>query len=149
MPLYSVDCEAPGGGYGETAVLVYDEGGRFIQNVEYLDLIFDVWRGGELVQDVECYCVTTSLWNYLDANGIKGVSVRGMTTTPGDYMIEMEPDRIIPQFEELVLPRGLRGRWADGWTIEKSTIPIADMFTGPGLPLFVTERERTPSELWR
>jgi hypothetical protein len=143
MQLYSVQCEAPGGGYGESAVLVYGESLRYIREVKYLDLIFDVWLGGDLVQDVECYCVTADLWDHLEANEVKGVSVREMTVTPGEHVNELHPGRIIPVFKELVLPRGARGKQTiDGFRVEQASIPHADMFTGTGMPLIVTDRAR-------
>jgi hypothetical protein len=142
MSYYSVECEAPGGGYGPAALLTYDDNVQYIKRVDYLDLIFDVWLGGELVQDVQCYCVTVPLWHYLTSNGITGVSVRHMTVTRGDYMNEFHANRVIPDFKELVLPRCLLGQKREHWHIKKTSIPDADMFTGIGLPLFVSELAR-------
>lgn len=138
MKYFSVECEAPGGGYGPDAVLLYDKQNRYIQKVEYLDLEFEVWLGGELVQHIACFCVSEALWGYLKGNGVTGVSVREMKVTPGDIFFELNPHRVIPCFKELVLPRTLIGEKSHGWKIKKDSIPDADMFTGTGLPLFVT-----------
>ena len=127
---------------GQAHNSVYDATGKYIQSVDFLDLIFDIWLGSEMVQHVQCYCVTTRLWNYLMDNGIQGVSVRPMTVTPGDELNELHPGRTIPEFKELLLPRGLQGQQQDGWKLKKSCVPTADMFTGPGLPLFVSENAK-------
>ena len=65
-----------------------------------------------------------------------------MTVTPGENVNDLYPNRVIPQFKELVLPRGLRGAKDDAWRIEKDSIPNADLFTGTGLPLFMSEHGR-------
>jgi hypothetical protein len=142
MRYYSVECEAPGGGFGPRARIKYDSANTYIKEVQYLDLIFDVWLGGELVQDVGCYCVSVSLCDYLSKNGIKGVSVRDMTVTPGEQVNDSHPGRVIPQFKELVLQRTLQGQQTSGWVLDSKSIPDADMFTGLGLPLFVSERAK-------
>jgi len=142
MRFFGVECEAPGGGFGPMARIKYDPANTYIQEVEYLDLQFDVWLGGELVQDVGCFCVSVSLWDYLSRNKIKGVSVRDMSVTPGEQVNDLHPERVIPQFKELVLPRTLRGQRLDRWQLDGKSIPNADMFTGSGLPLFVSERAK-------
>src|SRR5258708_5430381 len=130
MRYFSIECEAPGGGFGPKARIKFDPVNTYVQEVQYLDLIFDVWLGGELVQDVSCYCVSVSLWDYLSKNGIRGVSVRDMSVTAGEQVNDSHPGRVIPQFKELVLPRTLRGQRVDGWVLDGKSIPSADMFTG-------------------
>ena len=142
MRYYSVECEAPGGGFGPKARIQHDPANTYVQEVQYLDLIFDVWLGGELVQDVSCYCVSVSLWDYLSKNGIRGVSVREMLVTAGEQVNDSYPGRVIPQFRELVLSKTLKGKRADGWVLDGKSIPAADMFSGLGLPLFVSERAK-------
>lgn len=140
MEYYSIECEAPGGGYGPAAAIDYDSQRISIKQIRYLDLIFDVWLGGELVQDVGCFCVTVALWDFLKQHDIQGVSVRPMDVTLGEHVNDMHPGRVIPQFLELVIPRTARGRQADGWILDAMSIPKAEMFTGVGIPLIVTRR---------
>jgi hypothetical protein len=142
MMYFSVECEAPGGGYGPNAVLVYDKNGKYIERVDYLDLMLDIWLGGELIQHVQCFCTTTRLWDFLRHSNLVGVAVRDMTVTLGEHLNDTHPNRVIPQFKELVLQRGLQGQRNNGWRIQKESVPNAEMFTGIGLPLFVAERVR-------
>ena len=142
MSYYSVECEAPGGGFGPKARIIYDSTNSYVQEVQYLDLIFDVWLGGELVQDVSCYCVSEPLWDYLSKTGIKGISVREMTVTLGEYVKHSHPGRVIPAFKELVIPRTLHCQRTDRWTLDVKSVPNADLFTGLGLPLFANERAK-------
>ena len=149
---YSVVCEAPGS-LGPSAVYRYDPTNSFIEEVDYLDLEFEVWLGGELVTNIGSYCVSAALWAFLCEQGISGVSVREMTVTPRLAISE----RAIPKFKELVLVRTARGsnihypippdgpypdadRFASGCILEAASIPGADMFAGGHLPLIITER---------
>jgi len=141
MQYYSVKCEAPGG-LGPNAIYKYDSKRSYIQEIEYLDLEFEVWLGGELVEHVDCYCVSARLWKYLSEHGIRGVSVRDMAVTAGPHVNDAYPNRVIPLFKELMLPRTLEGQRAAHWVLNSKSIPDADMFTGLGLPLFITERVR-------
>jgi hypothetical protein len=139
MRYYSVECEAPGG-LGPNAIVTYDPSYTYIQDVQFLDLEFEVWLGGELVQHIDCYCVSVALWDYLSKNAIRGVAVREMSVTEREQVNDLHPGRVIPQFKEVVLPRTLRGHHSDRWLLDSDSIPDADMFTGLGLPLFVSER---------
>lgn len=145
MHYYSLRCEAPGG-YGPTAVLRYNEDNPdniYIEEVEYLDLEFRVWLGSEVVQHVESVCVSKALWKYLVGNGIRGVGVRDMTVTPRPAFPRLDGGKIIPPFVELVLERSAEGEEIEGsWRINESTIPDADMFSGLGLPLCISERAK-------
>jgi hypothetical protein len=140
VPYYVVECEAPAAGYGPSAVLRYDSSGTYIHTVEYLDLEFLVWGGGELIQDKGCFCVTDALWRYLSTKGLKGVSIRPMTVTVGDQFRELYPGRTVPTFQELVIAKATNGKCDTNWILETDTVPQADMFSGVGLPLVVTER---------
>lgn len=137
---FRVNCEAPGG-FGPKSVLEYDEGGHSIARVDHLDLEFEVWLGDEIVTCVGHYCVSEKLWEYLVANGIKGVSVREMTVSQSEDFDELCPGVVIPPFKELVVPQTLRGNYAP-LEIEAASIPNAETFRGPKLPLIVTERIR-------
>src|SRR6266849_3176420 len=101
MDLFSVECESPGG-FGPRAVLKYDPSNTYVEDVEYLDLEFEVWLGGELVQHIDRFCVSRPLWDFL-AHKVKGVSIRPMTATAGEHVNEFHPTRIIPEFCELVI----------------------------------------------
>lgn len=142
MAYYAVECEAPSGGYGPNAILVYDRLTQYIDRVDYLDIIFDVWLGGELIQDVSCFCVTQSLWNYLVAKGIGGVDAREMSVTYGEHLNDWQPDRVIPSFKELVLQRSVKGN-PQQFEIEFASIPVADMCTGTGFPLIVNDKAKS------
>ena len=139
LPYYSVECEAPGG-FGPRAKLTYDLANSVDLEVEFLDLEFEVWRGGELVQNVNCFCVTAALADWLKRNAVIGISFRDVVVTQGENLNRFHPRRSIPEFAELVLPRCAQGWRANRWSIEKASIPQAEMFTGSGLPLLVTGR---------
>ena len=163
MEYYAVNGEAPGG-LGPTAVSHRDSQGLIV--VDYLDLEFDVWLGGQFVVSEGCYAVTETLWNAMKSINLKGVSTRPMTVTPGDQLHLMYQGAI-PCFLELVVPRSAIGEFeyktrrrlimqedvdaeeqAEGedqiilGKIERQSIPEADMFSGRGLPLIVTSRVR-------
>ena len=140
MRYYSVEAEAPGAGYGPTARLRYGPEMRYIEEVGYLDLEFLVWSGGDLIQDVGQFCVTSELWGFLRSNSVKGVYTREMTVTIGNDFHELCPGVSVPRFEELVLPRQASATKQDKWILDAKTIPDAEMFTGIGLPLFVNHR---------
>lgn len=140
MKYYSVECEAPGGGFGPNALLKYNANRTYVETVEYLDLIFDVWLGGELIQDGSCFCVTESLWTYLNDEGVRGVAVRDMDVRAGEHVNDFYPGRVIPVFKQLILPMTVQAQQANGWILEQSSIPEADMFSGPGAPLIVSGR---------
>jgi hypothetical protein len=140
VTLFGVECEAPAGGYGPGAVLAYDSQGRYVERVDYLDIIFDAWLGGELIQHVGSFCVTQSLWDYFVANQVRGVFVRDMAVTRGDQVNQLYPGRVIPVFKQLVLPVSAKGKARGGLTIELESLPEAEMFTGLGLPLIVNNR---------
>ena len=80
------------------------------------------------------------MWEFLRSSAISGVSVRDMTVTVGDDFHELCPGCVVPVFKELVLPRTVTGVKDNGWVLDLRTIPEADMFTGVGMPLFVTSR---------
>ncbi len=81
---YVVTCEAPAGGFGPSAVVRRDPDNPSIRQVDYLDLMFEVWLGGELIQHIGHYCITAALWDHLSKNRVSGVSVRKMSVTPGE-----------------------------------------------------------------
>ena len=164
MKYYSIGGEAPGG-LGPTAVYHRDSHGLIV--VDYLDLEFEVWLGGEFVEDSDCYAVTEELWNALKSLDLKGVSTRAMTVTPGPDVNRNFPGRVFPRFLELVVPRSATGKYNHGLEstmilsedvyleqqeesttqvilgkIHRDSIPDADMFSGPGLPLIATSRVR-------
>ena len=137
MEYFSVECEAPGP-FGPEAILRYDDAGRYIQDVDYLDIEFQVWLGGDLVSKTAWYGISQPLWEHI-SDRVKGVSIRKMTVTPGEQVNDRHPGRKIPQFLELVVSRSVEGREdRDGCVIVRTTIPDADVFTGLGLPLIVS-----------
>lgn len=127
-------------GYGPRALLLYDDAMQYVKEVAYLDLEFCSWRGGELIEDISGICVTADLWSYLSSKFIIGVSVREMSVTIGDTFRERCPGIVVPLFKELVLPRTLCATKKEKWCFDTGAIPNAEMFTGVGLPLFVTQR---------
>src|SRR5262245_498838 len=135
MRYFSVECEAPGS-FGPRAILRYDADNTVVTDVEYFDLEFEVWLGGELVEQIGFFGVSDQLWEHLVGHGTRGVSVRPMSVTVGKNV-----HRMVPPFKELVLVRTARAEEIDDeWMLEAASVPDCDMFTGYATPLFVSEK---------
>jgi hypothetical protein len=99
MPYYVVRPEVPGQ-LGDATEL--DRSGDRLR-VKHLEYAFDGWLGDELITAHPAFAATKSLADKFAAADLTGFSARPMQVSRSDEFEEFYPDRVLPEFVELVI----------------------------------------------